>query len=108
MAKWLLVGETNCNDATREAEFNDWYDNIHLPDVLETPGFIRATRYENTEPSEGKGKFLATYEIETDDLDQTMKALGENMGKKRAEGRMTGLIELVSRGVYKHISSRSQ
>lgn len=108
MAKWLLVVETNCNDAKREAVFNDWYDNIHLPDVLETPGFIRATRYENTDPPEGKGKFLAVYEIETDDLRQTMKALGENMGKKRDEGRMSGLVESVSWGVYKQISSRPQ
>ena len=108
MTKWLLVVETNCNDATREAVFNNWYDNIHLPDVLETPGFIRATRYENTDTPEGRGKFLATYEIETDDIKQTMKAMGENLGKKRAEGRMIGLIELVSSGYYKQISSRSQ
>jgi len=108
MAKWLLVVETNCNDTTREAEFNAWYDNTHLPDVLETTGVIRATRYENTNPPEGKGKFLATYEIETDDINQTMKALGENLGKKSAEGRMSGLAELVSSGYYKHIGSRSQ
>ncbi len=108
MAKWLLVVETNCNDAAREAVFNDWYDNIRLPDVLETPGFIRATRYENTDPPEGKGKFLAIYEIETDDFRQTMKALGENMGKKRAEGRTSGLVESVSLDHYKQIGSRSQ
>ena len=108
MTKWLLVVETNCSDAKRETVFNDWYDNIHIPDVLETPGFIRATRYKNTDPSDEKGKFLATYEIETDDLTQTMKALGENMGKKRAEGRTCGLLVLVSRGVYQQISSRSQ
>ena len=106
MAKWFYVVETNCNDVAREAEFNDWYDNIHLPDILETPGFIKATRYEITEPVEGKGRFLATYEIETDDINQTMKALGENIDKKREQGRMTNIIERVSRGVYKHISSR--
>ena len=85
MAKYLLVVETNSSDPAREAEFNEWYDKTHLPDVLETPGFTRATRYEIIDPSDGKAKFLATYEIEADDIDEAMKALGDNMTKKRAE-----------------------
>ena len=101
MAKWLTIVGTNCADAARETEFNEWYDKIHLPDVLETPGFVRATRYENTEPSEGEAKFLALYEIETDDIDAFMKANAENMAKKRAEGRFSELLVIVSRGSYR-------
>ncbi len=82
MAKWLLVVESNCADAAREAEFNEWYDKIHIPDVLEAPGFIKATRYENTEPSEEKAKFLATYEIETDDIDRCIKTATEHVDRK--------------------------
>ena len=108
MAKWLLVVETNCADAARETEFNEWYDKTHLPDVLETPGFIRATRYENTEPSEGEAKFLATYEIETDDIDRFIKAHTDNMARKRAEGRFSELLVLVSRGFYRQLSSISR
>jgi len=108
MAKWLQVIETNCSNAARESEFNEWYDKTHLPDVLETPGFVRAIRYENTKPSEGQAKFLAIYEIETDDIDGFMKANVENMGKKRAEGRFSELLVMVSRGLYKQISSLSK
>lgn len=108
MAKWLMVVETNCADAAREAEFNEWYDKTHLPDVLETPGFIRATRYENTEPSAGKAKFFATYEIETDDIAKFMKANRDNMAKKRAAGRFSELLVGGSRGLYKQISSKSR
>jgi hypothetical protein len=108
MAKWLLVVETRPADATREAEFNEWYDKIHVPDVLETPGFIKAIRYENTEPSEEKAKFLATYEIEADDIDEAMKSMRANLDKKKAEGRYTELLEVVSRGVYRQISSLSR
>ncbi len=104
MAKWLLVVGTNSADAARETEFNEWYDKTHLPDILETPGFIRATRYENTEPSEGKAKFLATYEIETDDIDRFMKTHAENMDRKRAEGRFSELLVGVSRVLYRQIS----
>ncbi|MFC1932246.1 DUF4286 family protein [Chloroflexota bacterium] len=108
MAKWLLVVETNCADAAREAEFNEWYDKTHLPDVLETPGFVRATRYQNTEPSEGEAKYLATYEIETDDIDSFMKTHNDNMARKKAAGRYSELLVIVSRGVYRQLSSLSR
>ena len=108
MAKWLLVVETNCDNAAREAEFNEWYNNTHFPDVLETPEFTRATRYENTEPSEGKAKFLATYEIETDNIDGFIKVHNANMTGKRAEGRVSDSMTLVSRGFYRQIGSISR
>ncbi len=108
MAKWLLVVGTNCADAAREAELSEWYEKTHFPDVLETPGFISASRYENPEPAEGEAKFLATYEIETDDFDGFMKAHNDNMAKKRAAGRFSDLMVRVSRGFYKQTSSISR
>jgi hypothetical protein len=29
----------------RDAEFNEWYDAEHVPDVLALPGFVRAERF---------------------------------------------------------------
>jgi hypothetical protein len=106
MDKWVLVVGTNCSDPEREDEFNDWYDNTHLPDVLETPGFLGATRYENPAPAEGEAKFWAFYEIETDDIDAFMKKNAENLDKKRAAGRFTDLLQIVSRGLHRQTSSR--
>ncbi|MFC2035743.1 DUF4286 family protein [Chloroflexota bacterium] len=108
MAKWLLVVESSCADGAREAEFNEWYDKIHIPDVFETSGFIRTNRYENTELGEGKGKFLATYEIETDDIDAVMKTHQDNMAKKSTEGRFSELLVLTSRVLYRQLSSISK
>ncbi len=108
MAKWLLVVESNCTDAAREGEFNEWYNKTHLPDVLQTPGFIRAARYESSEPLAGKAKFLATYEIETDDIGKVLKAHSDNMAKKRAEGRFSELIVVASRAVYSQVSALSK
>jgi len=108
MEKWIRVVETNCTDAAREAEFNEWYNKVHLPDMLETPGIIKATRYEDIEPSEGQGKFLAIYEIETDDIDELMKASHDNIARKRAEGRFSELITSVSHRNYRQISSLSK
>jgi hypothetical protein len=101
MARYILEVRTNCSDPGREAEYNDWYNNVHLPDVLETPGVVRATRYENTDPAEGEAKFVAIYEIETDDIDAFMNVLNENIQKKREAGRMNDLLVRMHRGLYK-------
>ncbi len=105
MAKWLLVVGTKCADAARKNEFKEWYDKTHLPDVLETPGFVRGTRYENIQPAEGQAEFLSIYEIETDDIDSFMKAHTKNMDRKRAEGRFSELLIRVSRGYYRQATS---
>jgi len=105
MDKWLLFVGTNSSNAAKEKEFDDWYNDVHLPDVLETPGFIGATRYENSAPKEGEAKFLALYEIETDDIDGFMKKNTENMAKKKEQGRFSDLLVIVSRGLYKQTSS---
>ncbi len=105
MEKHMLVVALNCSDPAKEGEFNDWYNTIHLPDVLETPGFVRATRWEHTAPKEEDAKFLALYEIETDDIQVTMKALQDNLAVKREAGRMSDLGSRVLNGTYKQISS---
>ena len=57
MEKWLLIVETNCKDETRGSEFNNWYNTVHIPDILrDFPGFKSATRYLIKNPVMGKGK----------------------------------------------------
>jgi len=104
MGKWLLTVESNCADPSREKEFNKWYDTVHLPDILETPGFVRAMRYENTDTSDGKGKFVAMYEIESDDMAQTLAVFSENVNKTAAQGRMSDLVIAVGGGLYRQIT----
>jgi hypothetical protein len=105
MERWLLTVESNCCDPSREKEFNKWYDTVHLPDILETPGFVRAVRYENTSPAEGQGKFLAMYEIETDDLAQTLAAFDEIVNARAKQGRMSELVIAVGGGLYRQVSA---
>jgi hypothetical protein len=105
MERWLLIAETSCIDPSREKEFNHWYNNIHVPDILETPGFIRATRYENSMPAEDRGKFLALYEVETENLPQTMAAFTENVTRKWQEGRMSELLKPISAILYRQITA---
>jgi hypothetical protein len=108
MDKWVLVVGTNCADPKREKEFDDWYNNTHLPDVLETRGFTGATRYVDPEAKEGEAKFWAFYEIETNDIQGFLKKNDENLAKKRAAGRFSELLVLVSRGLYRQTYSVSK
>lgn len=48
-------------DAEFEAEYHRWYDEEHIPRLLEVPGFLSAGRYEALK---GGPNFLALYELE--------------------------------------------
>ena len=104
MERWLLTVESNAVDPSREKDLNDWYDSIHVPDILETPGFVRAVRYENTNPSGGQGKFVAMYEIETDDLARTMEEFTEQVNSRAAQGRMSDAVVAVGGALYRQIT----
>jgi len=65
----------------RESDYNDWYNGIHLREVLELPGFVGAQRFSVSAALPGseapRQKYLAVYEIEADDLDAALKGLSE-------------------------------
>lgn len=69
--------------AGREAEFNDWYTNTHLPDVMAIPGVVSAERFELAEYQRNPQqpfRYLAIYEIETDDLKWVSDEVGRRSG----------------------------
>jgi len=100
-----MVVESNSNDPAREQEFNEWYDNVHLPDVLSIPGIMRATRYENSNATEGQGKFLAMYEIETDNAVQVLADLSDGMNQWTEKGRITELLTIAGGCLYRQITA---
>jgi hypothetical protein len=61
-----------------EQEYNDWYQNVHLRDVVAIDG-IRAAQRFRTSMSLMAGPapfpYLAIYDIETDDLEGTLEEL---------------------------------
>jgi hypothetical protein len=83
MAKYVFVVMTNAAPG-QEAEFNRWYDEEHLGDVLKLPGMVSAQRFqvaaEEAANPQASLKFLTLYEIETDDLSRTQAALAAAAG----------------------------
>ena len=68
VAKYIMVVSTNPTDG-KEAEYNDWYDNIHIPDVCDVPGMVGGERWKAVPElcmSQPPRPYLAIYEIESD------------------------------------------
>jgi hypothetical protein len=70
MAKQVLIVFSNPTEG-QEAEYNDWYTNRHLDEVLDIPGFVAARRYKlNDYQLEGfvpsQHGYMALYEIDGD------------------------------------------
>ena len=60
----------------REAEFHDWYEHTHVPDLLLTPGFVSARRFALHPRSEAvypppPQHYLVIYELD-DDIETAM------------------------------------
>jgi len=93
MARYVFLAMADCSDPSREDEFNKWWTEIHLPDVLSTPGAIWGARYENTDPEGNKRpKYLEVCEFETDDIKKLENELNEISLKARKAGRGSDLI----------------
>jgi hypothetical protein len=63
----------------KEEEYNDWYINVHIPELLEVPGIAAAQRFEAVDAPNSQTppqKYLAIYEFDTDP-EEAMKAMRE-------------------------------
>ena len=60
-----------------DAEFNRWYDEVHLPDVPKQPGFLSGRRYAVVDPAATRTRYVASYEVESDDPHATLQKLAE-------------------------------
>ena len=64
---FISISQTSCQNPSREEEFNQWYNDMHLPEFLATGYFHTAYRYRRYDsPQEGEGMFLALYESDVD------------------------------------------
>jgi hypothetical protein len=80
MATYKFVVLTNAKPG-EEAAYHRWYDEVHLGDVLDVPGFVSAQRFEIANAADFSGfRFLAIYEIESDDPQATLAGLMKRAG----------------------------
>jgi len=78
MARYTFLVMINPAEG-QDDTLNAWLDDVHLKETLETEGFISVKRFELA-PEEAnnpraKHRYMHMYEVETDNLAETMKAL---------------------------------
>jgi hypothetical protein len=57
----------------QEAEYNRWYTEQHVGDVLRVPGVLAAQRFKVAQSGgDAPVPYLAVYDIESDDVQQTL------------------------------------
>ena len=109
MAKHILIALTNAVEG-RDDEFNAWYNNIHLSDVLKVDGFVSAQRFQLSDAqrqADPAYRYLAVYEIETDDIGKAVSdlayqadnvmELSDAFDRKRTAMVFTPITERVTR-----------
>jgi len=111
MAEGLLLVYTECPEG-QDAEFNDWYDNIHAPDLLKVPGIVRVQRFRlHGEAAKQVGRdgvprmftYLCVFELESQDDVTRVKQEIERTREARADRQMAGVVGAMP-GTYMAVS----
>ena len=82
--KHVVVVLTEPNEG-REDDFNDYYENLHLDEVLATTGWKNAQRFRLVD-EQGRAcplPYLALYEVDVEDSEDVLKTL--NATRKQRE-----------------------
>ena len=85
MARYVMVVPSAAKPG-REDDYNEWYDSRHIHDICAIPGVISGRRFtaEAASPNPTPAKYMAIYEIETDDITSVLAG----MGQRAAAGEM--------------------
>jgi hypothetical protein len=92
MSKHIMVALMNPADG-RDAEFNDWYENRHLPDILGLDGIVSAHRYRVAGPqleAQPPFTYLTVYELDDGGAEkarESIMAARAERARAVAEGR---------------------
>jgi hypothetical protein len=97
MPKKILIAFTSPASPEVEDEYNDWYNNVHVPDVVAAPGLIRGTRYRVSDFQDGRFVDLAgghQYMVLLE-ADGDPDAIQKELAERSADGRIrpsSGLV----------------
>lgn len=86
----LLVVSATVDPAV-EKDWNDWYDNKHLPEISDCPGFLSGARYMAVDEG-GQRHYLTVYELSDPDA---LKS--EQFAARRGWGPFVGKVTYESR-----------
>ena len=104
--KALLVVQSDI-EAAQEDAFNTWYDDVHIPDVLALDHWFSCRRYRlagdpryfppAAERPQEVLRYLAVWELDTDDVGEAEHSLAAGLVPLRAAGRVDMADEMRGR-----------
>jgi hypothetical protein len=93
MPRAIMLAFTEPQDPTQDDEYNAWYTDKHLHDVVKVPGVLAATRYQLIQGIEllpgalgVPQRYLAIYEVEGE-TEAEMAAFAEELKAALSDGR---------------------
>jgi hypothetical protein len=76
-----------CIDPTREAEWDAWYDEQHVPDMLTCGAFGAMSRWQRTPRVRAGSNFLTLYDVATDTVEEAVERSALTLAQVVANGR---------------------
>jgi antibiotic biosynthesis monooxygenase (ABM) superfamily enzyme len=86
-----------------EEEFNRWYNDEHLVERLEIPGYVSARRFKLEEGRGGVLKYLCIWELDDSSPLTSEEYKAQRLRPSELRDRVNTYITQRSRGVYKQI-----
>jgi hypothetical protein len=89
MPRAVLVVQSRPSSPDREAEYVDWYNNVHIPDLCQVPGIVSGRHFRLSDAQIGGSAhasaypYLAVYELDADDIGGVFR----EMSRLGSEGR---------------------
>ena len=89
-------------DSGHEAEFDRWYNEEHLPERLEIPGYVSARRFK-LEEGNGVLKYLCIWELQDESPLESAQYKMQRARPSKIRDEANKYITQRARGLYKQI-----
>lgn len=102
----LIFVSVMCNDPSREAEWDDWYDDQHLPDLMSTGAYAATSRWIRREPARHGPNHLTFYHVTDCSVEDAIERSAQVLSKLADAGRKhpchTGGMSVTLRPTGRH------
>lgn len=94
----IMIAYSNPASDEYEDEYNRWYDEVHVPQVLSLRGYMAASRYRLSDDQGaqvGLPRYVGVYDLEDDDVESCLDDLAVAVSDGRVELSPASLAEPV-------------
>jgi len=82
-----ILAQVLCSDPAREAEWDAWYDDVHVPDMLSCGAFGAMSRWVRAPRAPHAANFLTLYDVATDTVGEAVTRSAAVLAEVVAAGR---------------------